>query len=282
MKTNAMNPITLSLCSVLALAGCISEEGEGEDGELLDDDLGAETSSTEQAVSWTSLNTFSCNSDLDCTFNLGPSTNRTCFVAGMRGRLTAGVAGYPAGAKIVDNGSWGYNLYIKNPAYNDITVTAICIGNTANRTTAFWSGGAATQIPAGTASRRCFLSGLYNYNSTAFSTFATNTKVWRDGNVHFLGGNLPAGSQANVSAVCVDVPTNQGVYEYGNGTSSSFAGNLTYNPASGGVACGLTGIGGQFTTSNPGRGVMIGYNAGTRYWNWTLSPWTGGNVLCVK
>lgn len=274
--------IMASLVSTLAFAGCISEEGEGEllEGEGADE---VETSSTEQAVSWTALNTYSCNSDLDCQFNLGSSSDRTCFLAGIRGRLAAGITGYPAGANIVDNGSWGYNLYIKNPSYDDITVTTICIGNHSNKATASWNGGAATQIPAGpNSTRRCFLSGIYNYNSTAFSTWSTNTKVWRDGNVHFLGGTMPSGSNVSVRAVCVDVATNQGEYAYGNGTNSSYSGNLTYNPATGGVACGLTGIGGKFTTVNPGSGVMIGYNSGTRYWNWSMSPWTGGNALCVK
>jgi hypothetical protein len=281
MKTNARNRIMVSLCSTLALAGCISE-GE-EEGEILEDETEVETSTTEQAVSWTAVNWHSCDSQLDCSVNLGSSTNRTCFLGGIRGKLAGGSSSYPTGAKIVNNGSWGYNLYIKNPGYNDISVMSVCIGNTANRTIATWNGGSAVTIPPGPSStRRCFLSGVYNYNSTAFSTFATNTKVWRDGNTHFLGGNLTSGSSVSVGAVCVDVPTNQGVYEYGNGTSSSYAGNLTYNPASGGVACGLTGFGGKFTTSNPGSGVIIGYNSGTRYWNWTMSPWTGGNALCVK
>jgi hypothetical protein len=280
MKINAINRIiSLSLFSSLALAGCISD---GEDEGLLEEE-GVELGTTEQAVSWTALKWHSCTSK-DCTVNLGSSDNRTCFLAGLRGKLASGLSGYPAGANIVNNGSWDYNLYIENPLYEDISVMTVCIGNTANRVTANWQAGQpATLIPAGpNNTRRCFLSGIWNRSSTAFSTFASNTKVWRDGNQHFLGGSLPAGSSTSVNAVCVDVATHQGEYAWGNGVSTSYAGNLTYNPASGGVACGLTGIGGQFTTNNPGRGVLIGYNSGTRFWNWTMSPWTGGNALCVK
>jgi len=28
--------------------------------------------------------------------------------------------------------------------------------------------------------------------------------------------------------------------------------------------------------------VIVNYNAGTRYWHWALSAWTGGNALCFK
>jgi hypothetical protein len=177
-----------------------------------------------------------------------------------------------------------WNLVMKNPAYDGISVMTTCIANTANRVTAYWqAGNPATEIAPGPSStRRCFLSGVYNYSSTAFSTYSSNTVVWRDGNTHFLGGSMPSGAHAQITATCVDVATNQGVYTYGNGTSSTVSGNLTYNPASGGVACGLTGIGGAFTTKNPGRGVVINYNGGTRYWTWTLSDWTGADALCVK
>lgn len=268
---------SLTLLSSLALAaGCI----ETGDEDVLDD---LEIGTAEQAVSWTALQWHSCTS-LSCTFSLGSSTDRTCVIAGISGRLASGSSAYPAGANIVNNGSWGWRLAIENPSYDDISVMSLCIANTANRTTASWhSGQPATEIaPGPNSTRRCFLSGLWNYNSTAFSTYSSNTVVWRDGNTHFLGGSMPAGSNMVAFATCVDVATNQGEYTIGNGTPNSYSGNLTYNPASGGVACGLTGLGGQFTTNNPGRGVIINYDSGTRYWNWSMSPWTGGDSLCVK
>lgn len=279
------NPLALAgLLSALALgAGCLDTTEITEEDGLPADETEA-LATTEQAVSGTSIAWHPCTS-LDCTVHLGASADRTCFLAGIRGELSGGLSQYPAGANIVNNGaSMGWNLYIRNPGYEDISVMSICIGNTANRVTYHWEAGtAATQIPAGPSStRRCFLSGIWNYNSTAFSGFSSNVKVWRDGNVHFIGGSLPSGSVTRTFATCVDVPTNQGEYAYGNGTASPVSGNLTYNPASGGVACGLTGIGGQFTTRNPGRGVIIDYNSGTRYWNWSISEWTGGNALCVK
>jgi hypothetical protein len=264
------------LLSSLALAaGCLADGDEP-----LPDD---ETEATEQAVSWTSLQWHSCTS-LSCTVSLGSSDDRTCFLAGIRGKLASGSSSYPAGANVVDNGSWGWILWIDNPGYEDISVMTACISNTANRVTAYWqTGTAAAEIPPGpSTTRRCFLSGVWNYSSTAFGTFSSNARVWRDGDYHFIGGTMPSGSNARIFATCVDVATNQGQYEYGNGTSSTVTGNLTYNPATGGVVCGLTGIGGQFTTNNPGRGVIINYDSATRYWNWTLSPWTGAWAMCVK
>ncbi len=263
--------------SALSLAaGC------GVDDEL-DPSEEVDTTTAEQAVSWTSLSWHSCTSQ-HCAVGLGSSADRTCFLAGIQGKLASGSGGYPAGANVVDNGSWGWILWIENPGYEDISVMTACIPNTANRVTAYWQTGTPAKeiAPGPSSTRRCFLSGVYSYGSTGFSTFSSNVKVWRDGNYHYIGGDMPAGSNDTIFATCVDVATNQGEYAYGNGTSSTVSGNLTYNPSSGGVVCGLTGFGGQFTTNNPGRGVIIDYNASTRYWNWTLSPWTGANALCVK
>jgi len=278
-KTHIHRLVTACLFSSLAFgAACVTEEG---DADVPEDEVA--TSTAEQAVSWTLLRWHSCTAR-DCTVNLGPSTDRTCVLAGLRGKLAGGVPGYPAGANIVNNGSWGWNLYIENPGYEDVSAMSLCIPNTANRVTAYWnSGQPAKEIPPGPSStRRCFLSGIWNSNTTGFSTFSSNATVWRDGNTHFVGGSFPAGSSVAAFATCVDVPTNQGEYAWGNGVSTPHTGNLTYNPVSGGVACGLTGIGGQFTTNNPGRGVIINYDAGTRYWNWSFSGWTSGNALCVK
>lgn len=126
------------------------------------------------------------------------------------------------------------------------------------------------------------MGGVHSYASPGFSTFSTNARIWRDGNSHFIGGTFPSGSKNRIFATCVDVATSQGVWQYGNGAATTFTGNLAYNPASGGVACGLTGIGGVFNTANPNKGAWISYDSSTRYWNWTLTPYTGAYALCVK
>lgn len=271
---NKLAPFIL-LSSLALAAGCIET---GEEDTVEDLELGT----AEQAVSWSVIQWHACTQQ-NCTVSLGSSTDRTCVMAGISGKLASGSSAYPAGARVLDNGS-AWQVVIHNPGYEDISVMSLCIPNTANRTTVSWhSGDAATTIAPGPSStRRCFLSGLWNRSSTAFSTYGSNTVVWRDGNTHFLGGSMPAGSNVTTFATCVDVATFQGQYTIGNATPNFYSGNLAYNPASGGVACGLTGLGGQFTTLNPERAVYIDYNAGTRYWTWSMSPWTGGDSLCVK
>lgn len=294
--------------SCLAVTGCMADGSDGSadddpvandaiaDDPVVDDEPAANdssandpivdddpaTASTEQAVSWTWTTWHDCSS-LSCTKSLGSTADRTCFVAGITGKLSGGSSQYPAGVNVVNNGSyWG--LYIRNPSYQNIGVMTTCINNTANRVTASWdSGTAAKLIPAGpNATRRCFLGGVYNYTSSGFSSFSTNARVWRDGNAHFIGGTFPTGSKNRIFATCVDIATSQGAWQYGNGAATTFTGNLAYNPLSGGVACGLTGIGGAFNTADPNKGVWISYDSGTRYWNWTLTPYAGGYALCVK
>jgi hypothetical protein len=258
-------------CIIFSLSGCISA----------DDTEAPTTDTTEQAVSWTSLAWHSCSS-LSCRVNLGSSSDRTCFLAGISGMLASGTSSYPAGANIVDNGAWGYNLYILNPNYENIGVMSVCIANTANRVTASWQAGTyATQIaPGPNSTRRCFLSGIYSRNSIGFGSFSSSTLVWADGNYHYLGGSLPAGANDTAFATCVDIANDVGDYAYGNGTGTPFFGNLNYNSAPGGVACGLTGIGGQFTTrSEPG--VIVNYDGSSRYWNLSVAPWTGAWASCV-
>jgi hypothetical protein len=263
----------VGLCLISALPSCVAASDDP--GEDLD------TASTEQAVSWTHLSWHKCTS-LRCDVALDDPATSTCFLAGITGKLASGSPQDPAGANIVNNGSyWG--LHILNPNYEDVSVMTACIANTANRVEASWhTGTAATEIANGTANRRCFLSGVYSYGATGFSTYASSVEVWRDGNSHFIGGSMPAGSNDTIFARCVDTTTREGSWEYGNNSANSAGGNLAYNPATGGVVCGLTAIGGRLTVTDPSRGVWIDYDSATRYWNWTFTPYTNARAFCVK
>ncbi|XXT19550.1 hypothetical protein WME94_55940 [Sorangium sp. So ce429] len=271
---------------LFSLAGCALDgtevDGTEVDGTESPEVAGEATASTAQAVSWTSTTWHTCSGS-ECSGNLGSTADRTCFLAGITGALAGGSSLNPVGAN-VSGATENWRVFIRNPNNNKISVMTTCIANTANRVTAHWyTGNAATLIPAGPSStRRCFLGGVWSLNSTGFSTFASNVQVWRDGNDHFLGGSMPAGSSNSVFATCVDVPTSAGTWAYGNGTASTVTGNISYNPAAGGVACGLTSIGGKLTTASTSNGVVINYNSATRFWNWTFSPWTGADALCVN
>ncbi len=283
MQATRQKLVTAVLIGSLSLfAACIDNEDPAPSG----DDTTAPsttdtTASTQQAVSWTSTTWHSCSS-LSCSWDLGDPATTTCFLAGMTGKLSSGSSEYPAGSAVVNNGTyWG--LYILNPSYENISVMTTCITATANRVSGWWGGGAATEIPNATATRRCFLAGVYSYNSKPFSIYNSYVQVWRDGAVHFLGGNMPSGASVSAQATCVDVPAQDGGgWSWGNGTANNASGNITYDAAPGGWACGLTGIGGEFLTADASKGVVIGYNSSTRYWDWTFSPWTQAWANCVK
>jgi len=262
--------------SSFSLAGCVGDSPEGSASSTDGPDPAA-TSTIDQAVAGTSLTWHPCSST-SCTVPLGGSAGQTCFLAGITGTLATGTPSAPAGVNIVDDGT-NYTLYILNPTLGNIGAMTTCITNTANRVTASWfSPNGATQIPQSpTSNRRCFLSGVISYNWAGFSTFASNAHVLPQGNAYYITGAFPAGSEDSIYATCVDA-SDVGDYSYGNGSSASFFGNLNFNP--GGVACGLTGVGGQFIVrTNPG--VMVNYNSATEYWNLSVAPSTGAWAECV-
>jgi hypothetical protein len=268
------------MVSSLAFAGCM-DQGDSPEDTTADEPA---TSSTAQSVSWTALQWHSCTS-LSCGWSLGDPATSTCFIAGVTGRLADGSTSYPAQVAVINNGTyWG--LSIANPSYNNISVMTTCIPNTGHRSEASWYAGAAAKlIPAGAGvNRKCFLAGITNWSPKAFSTWESNVTISRDpDNVdYWIGGDFPAGSNMRVDARCVDIPYNYGDWNIWWGYPTNYTGTLAFNPASSGVACALTGIGGPFTTSDATKGVVINYDASTRYWNWSFTPGIHGYSECFK
>jgi hypothetical protein len=139
--------------------------------------------------------------------------------------------------------------------------------------------------PAGASvGRKCFLAGVYNDNHNGFSTWESDATISRDpdGVDYWIGGSFPAGSTVKVAARCVDIPINYGDYRIWWGYPTNHTGNLAFNPASSGVACALTGIGGLFTTTNQSKGVWLNYDPSTRYWNWSFTPGVHATSECFK
>ncbi len=250
-------------------------------GCAVEDDEAVETA--EQGVSSTSMTTHTCLAS-QCTWDIGWLANSTCFLAGLTGNV-AGVGlqpDVPIGANIVAVGAQ-WQLQISADGGAQIAATTVCISNTANRSHATWSTASALQKrPIGPASvgRMCFLSGVMNDNPQAFSTFASNVKVYAEGGTYWVEGTFPVGSHVEADVTCVDGLTGAGAWSLGNGTIFAFADDLALNPRAGGVACALTGIGGELDLA--GQGVAIGYDAATRYWNWSVDPMTGGDARCFK
>jgi hypothetical protein len=280
MEATFMKNFGMALIASLAFAGCMDQEG----GDTNDTDSpDTETASTEQGVNGTALSWHGCT-QLDCGWNIGNPATQTCFVSGITGKLASGTGEYPAGVMVVNNGTyWG--LWVSNPSYENIGVMTTCITNTANRVSTEWMAGTpSTLISGGNASRKCFLAGVYNYNGKGFSTWESDATIKRDpdGLDYWIGGSFPSGSTVKIGATCVDIAENYGDWGEWWGYSTTLNGTLAFNPASNGVACGLTGIGGLFTTADQSKGVVINYNTSTRYWYWTMTPGVHGYAECFR
>ena len=241
----------------------------------LDDDV---TGEAEQAVSGAQLRTVNC-SDLRCDVPLGDPDTQTCFLIGIRGRLASGSPSYPAGANIVGN-----VLHILNPSYEHIGVTTACTNSIGHRltVTAQLPSLLPFTVPNATASQRCFLSGIYNYNSTAFSTPSQSVEVKPTGGTNYILSSLQLGSQVQVSATCFDA-TRVDEFSYSNSGSTMLQKVLSFNPTTGGtVVCGLQKVQGQFTTTSSNSGVSISYDSLTRYWFEHIWPDVGSRAFCVN
>ncbi|MDQ3340297.1 MAG: hypothetical protein M4D80_34495 [Myxococcota bacterium] len=279
MKTT----ITLSLLSLLSLSTSACLEDAAQD-DVADGD--AELDETEQAVTWTGLspfyqtqttNTVSC-SFRDCRKDLGAAADMTCFLAGIKGSLSEGSSNYPAGAQVFVSGT-RWVLQMLNPFGSGIGARTVCIPNKTNRiiSRAWHSTDPVDVIPAGTSKRRCFLGGIWNYGTAAFSGFNTTVNVQRNSNgTHTMGGVLPAGSNVRAYSTCVDLDVDLGGGAWGNGTPNNVSSVLAQND--GGVACGLTGIGGHIQEMNQGADITYA----SPNWVWSISAYGSAYAHCFK
>jgi hypothetical protein len=280
-----------SMISALALGGCAVDGAEaGDEAAVLDDDASdasdadsvaqlPATGEVRQAVSAIGFYDYYCSSGT-CNFDIGSTTGRTCFLAGVWGTLAGGAASiYP-----IIGGT--YRLHLNHLPFQRIGARAICISGTTNRTTASWRGGqTATQIRGTvTSQRRCFINGVSNESgdTNGFDTGSDYTQVWKDSaGKWYLGGSMSGLADPYVSAVCVDVPTDRGLWGIVANPGGTVNFNTAYN-ASGGVACGLNKLGGKFTTPSFSDGVDVGYNSGTRYWDITAVNDKQAQTTCVE
>ncbi|MEO8702593.1 MAG: hypothetical protein ABI867_21295 [Kofleriaceae bacterium] len=261
----------------LALAaGCVTE------GDEIDTD--DEVADTEQAVTSTALSNWTCSNTHFCNFDLGTASNRACFLAGIRGG--AALQGNPgngslSGIWIDGNNHFQLTIYPPTGLGNvPITVTTTCVTPGAHYSNTHWSPdqGSSVVIGGTTSATRCFLSqvamlggGMTHYNDSV--------RVWKSGSTWRIGGSTQSGF-VDGNAICFDA-TDVGDWGWGQGVSGSITGNLNSN-VGGGVACGLTEIGGVFTTNSSSDGVWIDYQARGMQWIWTLVNFKHGAATCIK
>lgn len=278
-----------SMISLLALGGCAvdgaeagdeeAETANGTDASDLGDALPA-TGEVHQAVSAIGFYEYYCSSGT-CNFDIGSTTGRTCFLGGIWGSLAGG-----GSASIYPIVGGTYRLHLHHGTAQKIGARAICISGTTNLTRASWRGGdAATQIHGTvTSKRRCFLDGISNESGdyTGFDTSSDYAKVWKDSaGKWYVGGSLSGLADSFVTATCVDIPTDRGLWGIVANPGGSVGFNTAYN-ASGGVACGLNKIGGKFTTASYSDGLDVNYNSGTRYWDISAVNDKQGETVCAE
>jgi hypothetical protein len=273
----------VSVLSSLMLLACGVEEedsaGElGDDSADVDDATGGKLGTVEQSVVWGGT-TQTCSGGT-CYFDYGVTAGRTCYLAGLWGSLN------DASASILGYADGRYKLRLGVPVGQRLNATVICIGTKTNFREGFWTGGnAATPINGTvTASRRCFLTQIDNNVSVrGFDTTSDYARVWKDGAGNwYLGGSLSGGAGTRAAAACVDVPADYGLWGI---VSNPGAGNtVAFDLAedTGGVACGLTKLGGNFTTNSTSDGLGIEYNAGTRFWGIKAVNGKQAAAICVK
>lgn len=252
-------------------------------GCLDSDDLVFDTDleETTQEVSGTLVNTYTCSSS--CSFFLGMTTSEgVCFLGGVRGRVGADPH---FSAHVLANSSGHYQLRLDSYATSGQTITAttVCVSPAANVRLGEWStydGVPSIQIPNTTASSKCFLAGFTA--DGAMTSYNDSVRTWRSASgTWFLGGSAASGNgYLSARAVCFDA-SDRGTWSWGQGSSGTTTGNLASN-STGGVACGLTELGGNYTTGSGSDGVHVGYNSATARWVWTFKNFKHAHAACIK
>lgn len=257
-------------CS-LAMVGCVDQTDD--DTESLGE--------TDQAVSSTALNGFTCSNTQYCNFDLGTASNRACFLGGIRGAAASGTYGSFSGIWVDSNNHFILTIY--PPTGNTpLTVTTVCVNPGAHYSNTHWTpnfGVSQVQIPGTTSATRCFLSQVVA-ESGGMTHYNDSVKTWKDANgAWWVGGSTQTG-YVDANATCFDA-TDVGDWAWGQGVPGSITGNLNSN-SGGGIACGLTEIGGIFTTNSQTDGVFIDYAARAKQWIWTLVNYKHGYATCIQ
>lgn len=256
------------LALLLSIPACAVDAG----------DDSPDTGQAEQEVSWTQIQTFSATtSGLHTWDNVAPNS-AACFLAGIDGNFQA--TDSTELLMGVQSGSPGQQVTIWNNANHPVSVTIACVMNVTNKhENILWRQTFGDVWYSGTASTSCFLSsiGAANHGLNAYSDgIAIDQGFGNNWRMHGASGGF-----MDARMICFDGPLNQGIWGGAWNAPGSTGGPLASN-AAGGVACGLTGVGGQFSFNSLSSGVKITYDSLNTIWRWTLSDFKHGQVECIK
>lgn len=229
-------------------------------GCAVDEEDGAPTGETQQAVSSLGFWSWGCTSTCGLPLGTAKDTEQTCFLAGVWGNLQPAAG---ASEVFVQQTGGHWELQIITSGGRPLGGTAVCVPGGPSKVAQWQSGGA--EVSLGTApGRRCFLSGVRNTSGFTASTDFVQVRALRSG--WFLGGNMTSAKDALATAVCVDGPSDGADYGLVAGDGGAFYNVPIQSNNPGGWACGIKKLGGHFTTSDYGDGVWIDYNNGISEW----------------
>lgn len=250
--------------------------------------------------------------------NMGPTSDRTCFLSGVGGDLNKGAQpGFGCGSqglqsiaevggKPSDPDYWlmahggacsnQVNQLVWNN--NEIKAQATCVFYTANVASGQWEHGNAVRITGPHASnnkvRQCFLTGLYGvagaWNSSGnfarvHKVTASETDTEHPTTGWYIDANLPMpadGSHPRVLASCVDFPQGS-VVTTGSESVSTVTKTHTLTSGTAVKACALTKVKGAFNVNNSLNGVLMKFpSSATGTWKLTISAGKEANWACVK
>jgi|GEM_PF-3750231 len=262
------------LCSsivvaAVSLAGCLDTE----DTPTL--------AATEQDVTTPNVTSHTCASGSCANLTISGSGASVCFLTEIDGDLAHG------GSVRIHKGFGSvWFLDILSPSNNNLKVNTACInlrGTNPQTLISFSSQSQHNPIFHGTANSRCFLSEVTVNNTGAFLAFDTSFTIANNqpgANDYGVLGVFPSGSDVTVGVECFATPSLLAGLAYGNGTPNPVNGILVTGDTAQNVVCGLTGIGGQFSTPSTTNGIRT-YRSGTT-WGWEASAWKGIQGLCVQ
>jgi hypothetical protein len=234
--------------------------------------------------------------------DVGPWADQTCFLAGIAGDMSSGAnvgvvpATYAMGHSFAGVHKW-YDRYKVQawggaysnglPTYNAVNTKVVCLGTAANKAEHFdiWKWGNGKQaIEPVSPNRQCFLEGIASLAGT-WSSMYDYIYMWNDGTTWFIEGSMSEDSSGNwgwANVVCVDLPVGTQVTPFY--ADAPNPGSALGVPAASGnwMACGLTGIFGQLSTSSWTDGAMLNWPPNLTG-EWTVDAWNGkavwGNCL---
>lgn len=252
-----------------ALAGCL----ESEDSPAL--------AETEQAVTTPWVTQHFCSSG-SCPNQVISGTGAgVCFITEIDGDLAHG-----ASVRIHKGFGTTWYLDLLSPSANNLKVVTACVNLRSGATETLVHFSSQSQSnPAfhGTASSRCFLSEVTVNNTGAFLAFDTSFFIANQQPGAFdyrVLGQFPQGSDVSIGMECFGAPSLLAGLAFGNGTSNPVNGTMVANDTLHNVVCGLTGLGGTFSTPSITDGVRV-LRSGTD-WGWEASPWKSIFGQCVR